>query len=261
MPGLGPPCRTLSAGASVRGHSSLPPWPPQWRSRCGAPRSGTSSSASRSRPSLRRMSSGGFACGSNGGRAAPAQLAGWRRLRPLPRRARRTARGLFRVRRRARIHRARPRRRSRDHALRRNDRGTAFRSSCRRCSTAAGVLRRHPHRHRSARPEHRNDITEANLRKRADAYMLGGIMAARFDIETARDCTSCAGPAEGESAVGTLFIKQSCEMNDAPNARKIILRVSFYRKPGQSGTNPQLPTQLTEGQFESSARLEIRQIN
>jgi hypothetical protein len=50
-------------------------------------------------------------------------------------------------------------------------------------------------------------------------------------------------------------------MNDAANARKIILRVSFYRKPGQSGTNPQLPTQLTEGQFESSARLEIRKIN
>jgi hypothetical protein len=110
-----------------------------------------------------------------------------------------------------------------------------------------------------ARPDHRNDITEANLRKRADAYVLGGIMAARFDIETARDCTS-SPPAEGESAVGALFIKQSCEMNDVGNKRKIILRVSLYRKPGQSGTNPQLPTQLTEGQFESSARLEIRQL-
>jgi hypothetical protein len=50
-------------------------------------------------------------------------------------------------------------------------------------------------------------------------------------------------------------------MTDAANGRKIILRVRFYRKPGQSGTNPQLPTQLTEGQFESSARLEIRKIN
>jgi len=62
-------------------------------------------------------------------------------------------------------------------------------------------------------------------------------------------------------SVGALFIKQSCEMNDTANARKVILRVSFYRKPGQSGTNPQLPTQLTEGQFESSARLEIRRLN
>jgi hypothetical protein len=109
-----------------------------------------------------------------------------------------------------------------------------------------------------ARPDHRNDITEANLRKRADAYLLGGIMAARFDIMTPRDCTS-APPAEGESAVGALFVKQSCELNDERNKRKILLRVNFFRKPGQSGTNPQLPTQLTEGQFESSARLEIRQ--
>jgi hypothetical protein len=111
-----------------------------------------------------------------------------------------------------------------------------------------------------ARPDHRNDITVANLRKRADAYVLGGIMAARFDLVTARDCTSLP-PAEGESAVGDLFVKQACEMTDAAAGRKIMLRVNFFRKPGQSGTNPQLPTQLTEGQFESSARLEIRQLN
>src|SRR5436305_2675765 len=41
-----------------------------------------------------------------------------------------------------------------------------------------------------ARPEHRNDITESNLRKRADAYVFGCIMAARFKILTTRDCTS-----------------------------------------------------------------------
>jgi hypothetical protein len=33
--------------------------------------------------------------------------------------------------------------------------------------------------------------------------------------------------------------------------------VNFFRKPGQSGFNPQAPTQMTEGQFESSAQLEI----
>jgi hypothetical protein len=33
--------------------------------------------------------------------------------------------------------------------------------------------------------------------------------------------------------------------------------VNLYRKPGQSGVNPQLPTQLTQGQFESSARLDV----
>jgi hypothetical protein len=107
------------------------------------------------------------------------------------------------------------------------------------------------------RPEYRNDLIEADLKKRADAYLLGGIWAARFGIDAARDCTALPA-AEGESAVGTLFVKQSCERDDAAAGRKISLRASYYRKTGQSGVNPQLPTQLTQGQFESSARLEIR---
>jgi hypothetical protein len=37
------------------------------------------------------------------------------------------------------------------------------------------------------------------------------------------------------------------------------VRADYFRKAGHSGVNPQLPTQLTQGQFESSARLEIRQ--
>jgi hypothetical protein len=105
-----------------------------------------------------------------------------------------------------------------------------------------------------ARPEHRNDITDANLRKRVDAYQLGATMAARYDIVAARDCKSLPA-AEGESAVGSVFVKQFCEKQES--GRRIVLRVNLYRKPGQSGVNPQLPTQLTEGQFESSARLEI----
>jgi hypothetical protein len=109
-----------------------------------------------------------------------------------------------------------------------------------------------------ARPEHRNDITEANLRKRVDAYVLGGILAARFDIAAARDCKSLP-MAEGESAVGAQFVKQVCEKVDA--GRRLILNVNLYRKPGQSGVNPQLPTQLTEGQFESSTRFEIRRLD
>ena len=106
------------------------------------------------------------------------------------------------------------------------------------------------------RPDHRNDITEADRRKREDAYLFGGIMAARFMIEPKRDCVALP-PAEGEGAVGSLFIKQSCELRDPVAARRIIVRASLYRKPGQSGFNPQMPTQLTQGQFESSARLEI----
>lgn len=108
-----------------------------------------------------------------------------------------------------------------------------------------------------SRPEHRTDITEANLRKRSDAYLFGALMAARHGVDAARDCTSLPA-AEGESAVGSLFVKQSCELNDTTRGVTIAVRANYFRKTGQSGVNPQLPTQLTQGQFESSARLEIR---
>jgi hypothetical protein len=107
-----------------------------------------------------------------------------------------------------------------------------------------------------ARPEHRNDITEASRRKREEAYTLASVMAARFGIDPARDCEALP-PAEGETPVGDLFIKRVCQRIDG--ARRIVIRANLYRKPGQSGTNPQLPTQLTQGQFESSARVEIYQ--
>jgi hypothetical protein len=109
-----------------------------------------------------------------------------------------------------------------------------------------------------ARPEHRNDLIEPELKKRADAYLFGAAMASRFGIDAARDCTSLPA-GEGESAIGTLFVKQGCEHVDAARGRKVVVRASYFRKLGQTGVNPQLPTQLTQGQFESSARLEIRQ--
>jgi hypothetical protein len=108
-----------------------------------------------------------------------------------------------------------------------------------------------------SRPDYRNDTTEANLTKRYGAYQLGGVMAARHGIEAARDCKSLPA-AEGESAVGGLFVKLTCDMTDKQRGIRILLRTSYFRKPGQSGVNPQLPTQLTVGQFESSARIEIR---
>jgi hypothetical protein len=109
-----------------------------------------------------------------------------------------------------------------------------------------------------SRPEHRNDTNDADLKKRDEAYLLGGRMASRFDIEPARDCTASPA-ANGESSVGDLFVKQSCERVDETAGRKILLRVNFFRKPGQSGVNPQMPSQLTSGQFESSTRVEIYQ--
>jgi hypothetical protein len=107
-----------------------------------------------------------------------------------------------------------------------------------------------------ARPEHRNDITEANRKKRDEAYTLAAVMASRFNIDPAHDCQAIP-PGEGETPVGALFIKRVCERRDGE--RRITIRASLFRKPGQSGYDPQLPTQLTQGQFESSARLEIHQ--
>jgi hypothetical protein len=81
-------------------------------------------------------------------------------------------------------------------------------------------------------------------------------MASRFGVDPLRDCEAIP-PAEGESPVGDQFVKRVCMKTDG--ARRVVIHASLYRKPGQSGYNPQLPTQLTQGQFESSARAEIYQ--
>jgi hypothetical protein len=110
-----------------------------------------------------------------------------------------------------------------------------------------------------SRPDYRNDTTEANLKKRAGAYLFGGAMATRYGIEAARDCISLPA-SEGETAVGSLFVKLDCELIDKTRGIKALVRTRYFRKPGQSGVNPQLPTQLTVGQFESTARLEIQEL-
>jgi hypothetical protein len=109
-----------------------------------------------------------------------------------------------------------------------------------------------------ARPEHRNDITEANRKKREEVYTLATVMASRFNIDPAQVCQSLPA-AEGETPVGSLFVKRVCERRDA--GRRIVVRANLFRKPGQSGYNPQLPTQLTQGQFESSARVEVYELD
>jgi hypothetical protein len=106
------------------------------------------------------------------------------------------------------------------------------------------------------RPDFRNDVTDADLRKRTAAHVFGQFMAARFGIEPARDCKA-EPPAEGETAVGDVFVKQRCVLVAKKSKRRVLVAANYFRKPGQSGVNPQLPTQLTQGQFESSARLEI----
>jgi hypothetical protein len=106
------------------------------------------------------------------------------------------------------------------------------------------------------RPDFRNEVTEADVRKRTAAHVFGQLMAARFGVEPGRDCKA-EPPGEGETPVGDVFVKQRCTLIDTKNARRVVIVANYFRKPGQSGVNPQLPTQLTQGQFESSARLEI----
>ena len=107
------------------------------------------------------------------------------------------------------------------------------------------------------RPDYRRDVTEADTRKRAEAYKFGGVMAARFDIDAARDCRSSPA-AGGESPVGGLFVKLDCDKLDADQKRRFILTVRMLRKPGQTDRDPRNPGQLTGGQFDSWAMLEVR---
>lgn len=108
------------------------------------------------------------------------------------------------------------------------------------------------------RPDFRKDVTEADTRRRESAHQLGAILAGRFGIEPARDCKS-QPPAEGESAVGSVFVKLDCERVDTAENRRYLLAVRYLRKAGQTGRDPRVPSQLTTGQFESSTRLEIRE--
>ena len=68
------------------------------------------------------------------------------------------------------------------------------------------------------------DVTDADVRKRGEAYKFGGVMAARFEIEPARDCKTLP-PADGESAVGGVFVKLDCEKLNAAEKRRFALTV------------------------------------
>lgn len=107
-----------------------------------------------------------------------------------------------------------------------------------------------------ARPDQRKERTDSGLKSRANAYQFGGLMAARFDIEPDRNCDKLK-PEEGESAVGGVFVKLDCSKIDANIGRSYKLSARLLRKPGQNGRDPRLPTRLTVGEYESSARLEI----
>jgi hypothetical protein len=88
---------------------------------------------------------------------------------------------------------------------------------------------------------------------RDEAYLLRNFLTARFG----RDGWACddLAPAEGETPVAGIFIKQRCRKQiDERTAATLATR--HLRKPGQSQYDPQ-SGRATSGQFESIVRFEL----
>lgn len=88
--------------------------------------------------------------------------------------------------------------------------------------------------------------------QRQSAYGMGRLMMARFDSQ-GWACTDLPR-LDGESGLAGTFIKQRCEKS-LPD-RDLIVWTSLYQKAGQSVVD-QFTAETRQGQFESSARLEM----
>lgn len=92
-------------------------------------------------------------------------------------------------------------------------------------------------------------------RPRGEHYLMAGYLMARFGM-TDTDCTDLP-PATGETAVIGQFVKRSCEKTAGDT--RIRIEQHYLRKPGQTDIDP-VSRQLTEGQYESWTRAEIRRV-
>ena len=88
--------------------------------------------------------------------------------------------------------------------------------------------------------------------ERRMAHLLRLAVFNRYDHE-GWTCTDAA-PAEGETAVGGIFVKQRCEK--LIPGRHLFLEARFLRKPGQTDVDPRTGD-YKAGQFESWTRFEI----
>lgn len=61
-------------------------------------------------------------------------------------------------------------------------------------------------------------------------------------------------PAEGETPVGGVFLKQRCEKGSPE--RRLMVEGRFFRKPGQADNDP-VTGEYRAGQYESATRFEI----
>jgi hypothetical protein len=88
--------------------------------------------------------------------------------------------------------------------------------------------------------------------ERRMAHLLGAAVINRYGI----DGWSCKDfpPADGESAVGGIFIKQRCEKTTPE--RILTVQTHFLRKPGQHDIDP-ATHEYTQGEFDSWTRFEL----
>lgn len=88
--------------------------------------------------------------------------------------------------------------------------------------------------------------------ERRMAHLLGVAVINRYGAD-GWTCTDLP-PAEGESAVGGVFIKRRCEK--ALPGRALTVETHFLRKPGQHDVDPE-SGEYTHGEFESWTRFEL----
>lgn len=93
----------------------------------------------------------------------------------------------------------------------------------------------------------------ADLQVRLGAYSLEVHFRARY-AEPDWDCVDLPR-LDDEQPVGRQFIKRRCEKIYGGD-RRLIVETHLFRKPGQAPFDPHT-RKVTEGQFESSARLEV----
>ncbi|MGN6489858.1 MAG: hypothetical protein ACTHLT_18825 [Devosia sp.] len=95
--------------------------------------------------------------------------------------------------------------------------------------------------------------TFLHLRPRQENYLLGLYLMGRWGMSEA-DCRDLP-PAAGETPVLGMFAKRSCAATR--DGRRYTIESRLLRRPGETDVDPVMGT-LTEGQFTSETRAEIR---
>jgi hypothetical protein len=105
------------------------------------------------------------------------------------------------------------------------------------------------------RPDEKADNGLPRPRPRGEHYLLALYLMPRFGMTDA-DCRELP-PGRGESPVIGQFVKRECTRDDRAAHRRYTIVAHYLRKPGQHDVDP-ATGQLTEGQFESFTRAEVR---